>query len=272
MTIFRYFIILFCALHGSAQELDSVNWEALQSVPATKNTTWTTDRFGNYYLCQDGVMMKYDTLAHLVFRQSIKKLGNIESIMGVNAMKIVVFSEEQQRLCAFDNTLTAIESCLNLGDFGFEYVSLVCTSAQPDRIWLLDQVNSRLVQYSFSQNKNAIEISNLRGILSLEEVTKIEESGNNLFVSDNKGIVYRLDVYGTLIDVYELGPFIDFTVANNRLIVLYEEKLVTVQLDNGQKQGINLPVLHPIGLEVRGKNLFLRTENKILKYQPVSMP
>jgi hypothetical protein len=255
-----------------AQETDTVRWEEMQSVPATKNTAWTVDRFENHYLCQDGIMLKYDSLSHLIFKQSIKKLGNIKKIMGVNAMNIWVFSEEQQRLCAFDNTLTPVESCLNLSDLGFEYVAQVCSSSQLDRLWILDQVNSRLVQYHISQNKNAIEISNLKGILSIDEVTKMEESGNNLFISAKNGLIYRLDVYGTLIDAYEFGPFIDFTIENNRLLVLYEDRLMAMMLDNGEKHNLTLPVPLPTGLELSGMNLYLKTENKILKYRAVSAP
>jgi len=272
MKVLRFFLILSCAFHVSAQEVDSLLWEEFQSVPATKNTTWTIDRFGNHYLCQDGVMLKYDTLSHLTFKQSIKKLGNIKHIMGVNAMKIWVFSEEQQRLCAFDNTLTPVESCLNLSDLGFEYVAQVCPSAQPDRLWILDQVNSRLVQYHLSQHKNAIEISNLKGILSIDEVIKMEESGNNLFISDKNGLIFRLDVYGTLMDAYELGAFIDFTVENNRLLVLYPDRLMAMMLDSGEKYNLTLPVAFPTGLELSGMNLYLKTENKILKYRAVSTP
>jgi hypothetical protein len=270
--MFRIVLMLFCAFHLRAQEIDSIRWEEIQSVPATKNTTWAIDRFGNQYLCQDGIMLKYDTLSNLSFKQSIKKLGNIKKIMGVNAMKIWVYSEEQQRLCAFDNTLTPIESCLNLNDLEFEYVAQLCPSAQADRLWILDQVNSRLVQYHISQQKNAIEISNLNGILSIDEVTKMEESGNNLFISDKNGLIYRLDVYGTLIDAYELGPFIDFTVENNRLLLLYEDRLMAMMLDSGEKYNLGLPVPFSTGLELSGMNLYLKTENKILKYRAVSTP
>ncbi|NBR57418.1 MAG: hypothetical protein EBU05_10385, partial [Chitinophagia bacterium] len=80
-------------------------------------TVWNVDELQNLYLIQGNTLIKFDSSGKQLFSQSIKSIGNVAQIEPINALKIAVFSEEQQSICLFDNTLTLNGECNYLDKF-----------------------------------------------------------------------------------------------------------------------------------------------------------
>jgi hypothetical protein len=181
-------------------------------------------------------------------------------------MKVIGFSEEQQAICMLDNTLTLGEDCIDLTKFDIGNASHIAVSAQSDKLWVVDQLNSRLLLLSLGNTNQYQEIKNLQGILNIAEIRSIKEVNNQLFLADSKGKIYQFDLYGSLLSVYESSVFLDFMLKDETLILLSEDQLILLNMLSNEKKIVNLPMKGILEVQLSGNFFYFRTENKILKY------
>lgn len=212
-------VYLFVCSIGFGQS-DSVIWKNLGILNIEPGSTWSMDALENYYVANANGIQKFDSTRVLKFKQSYKSLGNMTALVPINSMKLVHFSEEQQTLCYFDNTLAPTESCMELSDQGIINATLVCRSSQPNKLWILDQVNSTLVLISLDATGQRQEIKNLRGILNVESVSQIIERNNQLMLVDPTRGIYIFDLYGSLLEFIERSDVIGIDATENALFIL----------------------------------------------------
>ena len=196
-------IACFCCLHILLQaQSDSISyeWNKKMSYKIGEGEVWSIDGLENFYVSQNSLINKYDSVGVLKFSQSIKSLGRMTQIVPVNTMKLVHFSEEQQTLCYFDNTLSSMSDCIELSDKGIVNAVLVSASNQPNKIWVLDNLNSKLVLLALDNQSQPQEILNLRGVLDIEKISQIVEKNSRLFLLDQEKGAYVFDLYGSLIE------------------------------------------------------------------------
>jgi hypothetical protein len=180
-------------------------------------------------------------------------------------MKLLVFSEEQQTICMLDNTLTLSEQCIDLGKYGIGMAVHVSSSSQPDRVWVVDQLNSRLLSLNWRSDV-LIEVGNLKGILDIDEIDEMIEVGNELFIFDRSKGVYRFDLYGSLLNFYSAEGFSAFEVKENFLLLLSQDQLMFIDMSTEEKEYIPVPVDNSIDFRVSGKTFILRTVDKLFRY------
>jgi hypothetical protein len=252
-----------------AQKSDSLAWVKQIEYQVDENATWAVDIFGNVYFTKGRVLQKFDSLGVLKFSQSIKSVGNIKDIMPVNTMKLVLFSEEQQVLCLLDNTLTMSENYIELSDFKIGIASLAAVSSQPDKIWLLDQLNSRLLLLDLSGKMQYQEVRNLNGVLNLSDITSLNESEGHLYLMSNQTL-YEFDVYGSLINELTFTYNSLKTVAAlpfyGKIFWFTSEAMIVKNFDEGKEMIINLPITGIISFKKSGEYYYFKTADKILKY------
>ncbi len=270
-----FLLVITCLLGTYAQSTpDSVPKDPILLVPidTSGNIGYNSESVilptGKYtYESSNGVLKKYDQNGKLLFSQSIKSLGQTKQLEAINAMKLVHFSEEQQSVCFFDNTLTQSQDCIDLGERGFLNVTRIATSAQPDKIWVLDQVNSRLVLMPFQGETQRQEISNLRGILEIDSIQQIIEANNQLFVLDrNKGI-HAFDMYGTLLGVHHYNSIRDFAVTERYLLILLDnDVLLAHERITDVNNLIYMPLKGVTEMQFADNYLFLAHETGVHKF------
>jgi hypothetical protein len=254
-------------LHSvNAQKTDSIEWVSRGEYKLEKNDVWSVDLLGNVYISSKKLLNKFDTTGVLKFSQSIKSLGRIKQIQSINTMKLITFSEEQQSICVLDNTLTLSQECIDLSIFDIGYASHVAVSAQPDKMWVVDQLNSKLLLLCLGATNQCQEIKNLSGILNMSEIILIQEINSELFIADANGKVYKFDLYGTLLEVYDVTTLDAFAVKDEVLLTLKNNSLVFHALS---PQIIHLPLEEVNDFKLAGNFFYFRTENKILKYSLV---
>jgi hypothetical protein len=258
---------------GFAQPGDSIknsSWKLEGQYAVGKNEVWSTDILGNVYLTDRKVIQKYDSIGRLKFSQSVKSFGKVAEIRPVNTMKLVLFSEDQQILCWMDNTLTLGEECIDLSKFEIGLATHVAASGQPEKLWVVDQLNSKLLLLDLGRSNQSQEIKNLKGILNMSDIMALTEVNNELFLLDNKGVIYRFDLYGSLIERYDdFGNITGFAVKDDALMVLTDRSVAIRHLSDDHKIDFKLPVEGVKEFRVTGSFFYFRTENKILKYSPV---
>ena len=252
-----------------AQKSDSLAWVKQIEYQVDENATWAVDIFGNVYFTKGRVLQKFDSLGVLKFSQSIKSVGNIKDIMPVNTMKLVLFSEEQQVLCLLDNTLTMSENYIELSDFKIGIASLAAVSSQPDKIWVLDQLNSRLLLLDLSGKMQYQEVRNLNGVLNLSDITSLNESDGHLYLMSNQTL-YEFDVYGSLINeltfTYNSLKTFAALAFYGKIFWFTSEAMIVQNFDEGKEMIINLPITGIISFKKSGEYYYFKTADKILKY------
>jgi hypothetical protein len=271
-TVFLFLLTVFCAHALLAQPGDSdlsKFWKPMGEYAIGKNEVWSTDILGNVYVTNRKAIEKYDSTGVQKFSQSVKSFGKVAEIRPVNTMKLVLFSEDQQILCWMDNTLTLGEECIDLSKFDIGLATHVAASGQPDKLWVVDQLNSKLLLLDMGRSNQSQEIKNLKGILNMSDVQGVTEVNNELFLLDNKGVIYRFDLYGSLIGSYEFDGVKGFAVKDDALVVLTENTLLINHLSDEHKTNISVPIGAVDEFRISGSYFYFRTENKILKYSPV---
>jgi hypothetical protein len=231
-------------------------------------TVWNVDELQNLYLIQGNTLIKCDSSGKQLFSQSIKSIGNISQIEPINALKIAVFSEEQQSICLFDNTLTLNGECNYLDKFGIRNAKLIARSNRPNLFWIYDQFNSTLLLVDIISNKTIQKVENIKGLIlkgeEENEVEKIQEYNNHLYLIDSKETIYEFDQLMTLSG--------ELKKHSNKLS-FWEDQLIEIEknttwittlINKEIKIYTNLDNKH-IDLKIKGKFLYMSTENKILR-------
>ena len=270
--IIRILIIFFLFIGSISIAQKSFEWKKYSvSYQIDSLSDWQVDLLENVFVFKKNIIQKYDSVGLLKFSESQKKIGKIAELIPLNAMKIWSFSEEQQLICSLDNTLTNLFDCLELADLECEYVTKIAASSQPNKVWIFDQVNYNLLFYSISGTNQNQRITNLNQTLGLNQLEKMEEFENRLFLFDKEKGVYILDIYGTLIQHFPI---------ENASSVLLDSKFIAVNHGNKLKlidyQGFNISEI-PLPGELKniqeikkvGNNYFFRTKNQVLKYRLV---
>ena len=241
-------------------------WKALHSWGIGSDEIWTTDVLGNVLLTKKNLIQKFDSTGVLKYSQSIRSFGRLKDIQTVNSMRIIAFSKEQQTVCLLDNTLTLSENCIELADFNIGNATSFCVSSQPDKIWILDQLNSRLLLLSLGKTNQFQEISNLKGILALDHVDQLTEYNNRLYIIDRTKGIYEFDLYGTLLNVIPAEGFTSVFFAKENAFLLTNEHLKVIHLVSLKTTQIPIPVKDVTQFQITESAFYFRSTSKIYNY------
>ncbi len=246
---------------------DSTSWKEMIVYPVDSSGIWTTDVLGNTYIYSNQVINKFDSTGLLKFSQSIKSLGNISEIQVVNTMKVVTFSEEQQLICYLDNTLTVSEDCLDLQDKNVDFSTAFSVSSRPDKLWIYDQMNSRLRLVSVENQGQEQVIENIRGLLNASDIEALREHNGQLYVFVKGKGIYIFDLYGTLIKSLPYADVMAMAANEQFLYLLYNNKLVIRHLADNRELSVPLPLPDITGIHIDSHFIYFRTSTAIHKYE-----
>jgi len=263
-------IVCFCCLHVLLHaQSDSIDykWRKKMSYKIGEGEVWSTDGLENFYVSKNGLINKYDSVGALKFSQSIKSLGRMTQMIPVNTMKLVHFSEEQQTLCYFDNTLSAMSDCIELSDKGIVNAVLVSASNQPNKIWVLDNLNSKLVLLGLDNQRQPQEILNLRGVLDIENISQIVEKNSRLYLLDREKGAYIFDLYGSLLEFIPKKSIQQLDANEQTLFTLEGNSLYIRSLQTGESFSVKLPVEGVYELVYRNRCFFFRTDSAVHKFE-----
>lgn len=269
MTVHKHTIrLLITALILLPGILFSQRLEELKTYPISGQAIWMVDGLENIIISDRDRLTKYDKNGKLLFEQSQKSLGRLDKIELVNSLKIYGFSENQQLVCFYDNSLTSMEKCIDLSEYDLVNVSTVASSGQSDKMWAFDQVNSSLYLLSFKGLLQSQNVKNLNGILDAAHIAELIEWDNKLFILDNQKGIYVFDLYGTLIRFIEVQQVKWIQFYNDYLICLKEGKLEMISLQN-DKKSVDFPLKYE-GVRdfyVDDAFIYLRSATTITKAQ-----
>ena len=166
-----------------------------------------------------------------------------------------------------DNTLSEAIKTYDLTELGFGFVHAMAVSSQPNKFWIYDQSNSKLVLLDLNRTHQEQEITNLRGILNVEEVNWIKEENNKLYLFNKNSGLYIFDLYGSLLNYIELKEVDDVQTSNGVLFTLKKGQVYRFTVEGASFDKVNLPVTDILAFQWVNDTFFVRTKNKLLKYR-----
>lgn len=260
------FIVLSC-IHASFIFAQEVEWKLAQDFPIENEEVWTVDVIGNVITTKRDQLTKYSPTGKILFEQSQKSFGRLDKIEPINTLKFVAFSEQQQTLCFFDNSLTVMENCIELADFDILNATQFATSGQSDKLWVFDQVNSTLLLLSLQGLNQEQQIKNLMGILNAESITQMVEIENKLFFVDKENGIFMFDVYGTLINKIDVKNAQWIQCKDDNVLVLVGNQLLIHNFVTMGEQSIPLPSADYYEFKFDGQAIYFRSNTKIQKFE-----
>ena len=262
--LFVYFIFFVNHSQIIIEDTEEKNFAFLKAV-----SVWNIDELQNVYLIQGSTLIKCDSSGKQLYSQSIKSIGNVAQIEAINALKIAVFSEEQQSICLFDNTLTLNGECNYLDKYGIRNAKLIARSNRPNLFWIYDQFNSTLLLIDIISNKTIQKIDNIKGLIlkgeEENEVEKIQEFNNHLYLFDTNETIYEFDQLMTLSGEFKKHSK-KIAFWENQLIEMEGNKTWITSLINKEIKTYTSTDRNPKDIKIKGKFLYMNIENKILRF------
>lgn len=256
-------ILLFAPIFSWSQ--DSINWTFSWELKELTSPIWNVDAFGNIILAEKDNIRKLDSTGRQLFIQSSKNLGVISSIDPSNPMKTLVFSEQQQIVSYIDNTLSKQQEMIELNDFELSYVTLIATSAQPDKFWIYDQDNSKIVLIAKNQLQSQ-RIENIQGLLGCKEIIQLFEHEKYLYLVDKQQGIFQFDLYGTLTNRWEIKGISWLQIEGNYAYYLANGRLQIFHLQDMTATEIKIPKTNYLKFKKLGNTFVFSTFNTLEKY------
>jgi hypothetical protein len=161
------------------------------------------------------------------------------------------------------------EDLVDLSDYTIVNASLVTTSSQPEKIWVLDQLNSRLLLLDLAGKMQFQEVRNLKGVLNLADISRIVENNGHLFLIGS-GKFFEFDIYGTLLNELDYGmdalSIVDCIPSGKRFYWLENNELISQDLNGSNEKAVKVPVEQVVEFKKVGDIYYFRTADKIFKY------
>ncbi len=176
-------------------------WNEIRTISAESISCWNVDAFNQLLIANQSTLTKYAVSGSVLYKISNKSLGEIQQIIPITPLKILLFSETQQQICFVDNTLTLVNDCIDLSEYEIEYASHIARSERGDKLWVFDQINSRILLIELNQKGKIVqEIRNAKGLMNMEQMVEMIEFDSKLFLLDSSKKITVIDLYGSLID------------------------------------------------------------------------
>jgi hypothetical protein len=217
----RSFSFLLLLLTVVAFSPESRRPDVIVNIEAEK---MTSDNLGNVYLIKDESIFKYDSLGTLQKTFSNKTFGAITSADATNALRIILFYKDFNRVVTLDNTLSENGEPLTLETIGFPMTSLVAAS-HDNGLWIYDMRNFELIR--LNRNLQVEHRSgNLSQILGIElQPNFLIEKDNRVFLNNPGTGILLFDVFGTYSKTLPVLNLKSFQVVDNT-VLYYKEGIL----------------------------------------------
>jgi uncharacterized protein (DUF2384 family) len=206
----RYISTLIIAITILAFKLDG------DKMIIQQNDYSVVDKLGNIYLIRNDEIEKYKEGVPIK-KYSRKQYGNITHVDASNAIRIMLFYKNANKIIFLDNQMSENSDIIDLFKLLTVTATAVCNSSN-NQFWVFDANNAELLKIS-----NDLAISSRTGNLNNQMDEKInpstlKEINNQLYLSDKTHGVFVFDYFGTLIKKIPIKGVEKFDVVNDYII------------------------------------------------------
>lgn len=248
---FFFLLLLFCATQVSAQN----GWQLVDSVPV-KGDYISSDELGFIYVTGGNQVSRYDAYGNLTGTYCKLADGPVTCTDASDPLKILLFYKDFGKIKFLDRTMSVQGDEIALAPLGFPSASLACVSYQ-NAFWIFDPSSVQLIRFSntLQQDQSSGSISQLTGY-EIRPVA-LAEINDAVYLNDPLHGLLVFDRYGAYI---RCMPFLNvrwFTVKDEILIYLQENKLHSYNMQSKEDAVIDLPVQDAASVAWGNGNLFV---------------
>jgi hypothetical protein len=144
-------------------------------------------------------------------------------------------------------------------------VNKAITSSQPDKVWVFDSDNSRIILYSKWTTQRQ-QIDNIYGLLGARIITQLLEYNNQLYIVDPTKGIFILDTYGTMVSFLDIKEVLFIQIENDILYYLEGGALYFLNLKTKATDKIILPISDVKRFYKNGQRIYLQTPEGVNVY------
>lgn len=187
------------------------------------------DNLGNIYNLQEGVITKY-FIDKPQKSFSIKTYGKVESIDVTNALRVLIYFKDFQRVLFLDSQLSQNGQILELTDLGLEQATLVCSSVN-NGFWVYNAANNELLRYN-KYLQVTVNTGNLKRLLNIDihPVFMVEHNGK-LYLNDPATGILVFDIYGAYLKIIPVLHINAFQIHYPYIFYVYQNKFYSFHLN-----------------------------------------
>lgn len=245
-----------------AQEIISL--DTIWSITVEGISAFDVDEQGNCIVAKKNSLYKYNDQGKLIFQESQKSIGSIDIIDARNPMKISLFSSEQQLIQFCDNTLTYLDAKIPLDEHNIHTAIAFSGSNQSNKCWVYDQSNSKLILLALNSQQK-LEIENLKGLLGYNEISKIIESENYIYIIDYKLGIYKLNSFGTFVSNTNIINYNNANIDQEQIYFTRNNALYNFDLKTDSERKIIEFSSQPLDFKKKGNFIYVLNASKLSK-------
>jgi len=219
------------------------------------------DVIGNLYFVKGSEIRMYNTAAQELNTFSNLMYGDIKSIDASDAMNILVYYNNSNKVLMLDNKLSIKNSPIDLSDLGYSETTVACLSYN-NAFWIYDAIGQELLRFNLLLN-NTDRSGDLKSITDYNlNPVQIIERDNQLILRDNENGIFIFDRYGGYLRRIPFFNLDDFYIRSNTWQMLrndtnYTFNPVTLIVDT-----IVSPINNVDEMRVNGEVAYFKLKDK----------
>jgi hypothetical protein len=225
----------------------------------------TSDNIGNVYLIKGESIAKYDSAGVLQKTFSNKTFGAITSADATNALRIVLFYKDFNRIVTLDNTLSQNGDAIQLETIGFPLATLAASS-HDNGMWIYDQQTFELVHLDRNMQVE-LRTGNLSQILGIElQPNFLIEKDNRLFLNNPATGILVFDVFGTYSKTIPVKDLKGFQVVDDNIIYFQNQSVSLWNIVTAANESLIVSNPKALAVQLQKRKMFVLEDNHLLIY------
>ena len=226
------------------------------------------DIIGNLYFINNEEISKFNSELEELYTYSNLMYGNIESIDVKDAMNIMVYYKNSNKILLLDNKLSIKNSPIDLTDLGYNETTVTCLSYN-NAFWLYDAIGHELLRFNLLL-ENTDRSGDLKLITGYNlNPVQIIERDNQLILRDDENGIFVFDRYGGYLRRIPFFNLDDFYVRSNTWQILkndtnYSFNSITLYTDT-----VPTPIKNIDEMRVNSESAYFKLKDKTFVYKSI---
>jgi len=262
----RFFQLRYCILLIILSSVTEV--KAQENTFPNKVDFFELDIIGNLYFVNNEEISKYNSASEELNTYSNLMYGNIESIDVRDAMNILIYYKNSNKILLLDNKLSIKNSPIDLSDLGYNETTVSCLSYN-NAFWLYDAIGHELLRFNLLL-ENTDRSGDLKSITGFNlNPVQILERDNNLILRDDKNGIFVFDRYGGYLRRIPLYNLDDFYVRSNTWQVLKNDTNYSFNPNTLFTDTVPTPIKNIDEMRVNSESAYFKLKDKTFIYKSI---
>ena len=177
---------------------------------------------------KDNLVQKKNSDGKTVYEYSRPDFGDLSSLDGHDALSVLLYYRQMQKIVFLDNTLSMKRSPVDLTDLGYPDAGPVALSYN-NGFWLYDPASLNLVRFNrlLQPAEESGNLSQITGY-ALSPVL-LRENGNFVYLLDTTAGLFVFDRYGAYIKRLPYAKIADFQVFHRDILMLRNDTVFALK-------------------------------------------